>query len=99
MFTRIVALKLKAESLHLRHDLAAKAKVVLGALPMVTSVRTGSPAQQSDATGWDLFFVVDLDDAASYPAYAAHPDHLRFLVEVIKPHVEFKKTWNFDQVP
>lgn len=96
MLTRIVALKLKPASRSLRHDLAKTAQTVLGGLPMVAGVRTGSPAQLDDAKGWDLFFVIDLHEAEDYPAYAEHPDHLAFLRDTLKPHVEFKKTWNFE---
>lgn len=92
MIERMVFLKLKERSK--RQEVAQALRQVLPGLPGVRSVRVGFPAD-ADAEVWDLAFQVRFDDLEAVAAYVVHPDHVRFVAEVLTPNVEVRKAWNF----
>lgn len=92
MLERVVMLKLKDPSQ--RDALAAELRRALPGLPGVRGLRIGTPAD-ADAAVWDLMFMVRFDDLAAVSAYIPHPDHVRFVQEVLLPAVEVRKAWNF----
>ena len=63
-------------------------------MPVVVQARVGVPADAA-AEVWDLVFVVRFAKYEDVPVYVDDPTHVAFVREVLNPHAEVKKAWNF----
>lgn len=95
MITRVVLIKLTADSLAERDAFAARSLVVLSALPMVSRVEVGLPADPASAGSWDLLFQVSFADDAALAAYQEDPTHRAFVNGELIGRAAVRKAWNF----
>jgi hypothetical protein len=79
-------------------DAIVRSSKSLWSIPGVVSVRAG-PAIPSDRevvdSTYDVGLVVLFSDEAAMRAYGSHPVHQRMVEEVIKPHVERYRVYDF----
>ena len=68
----------------------------LAAVPGVTSVKVGQPADDGALAAWDLLLMVHFDRIEDVEPYRVHPLHLAYLDEVLNPVAVVKKAWNFE---
>lgn len=66
----------------------AEAREVLGPIPGVRDLRVGRNLRSG--SGHPFALVMDFDDEAALEAYQVHPEHQRFLVEIIGPLIADK---------
>ena len=81
-----------------RADTAQRTQVALAGLPGVLAVTVGTPADDHAEAAWDLAVTVCFASLEDIEAYRAHPDHRRFVDEVLGPRIDVKKIWNFTVV-
>lgn len=93
MVHRFVFVKLKDRSK--RDHVAQEALSALSAVPVVTGVHVGTPADDG-AEVWDLVFAVNFARYEDVAIYAVDPTHVAFVNDVLTPHAEVKKAWNFE---
>lgn len=55
-----------------------------GRIPVIRAYSFGPDRELNPGT-YDVAVVADFDDEAGYRAYAAHPAHLRFIADVLRP--------------
>jgi hypothetical protein len=70
----------------------------LRSIPGVVSVRAGSaiPSDREVAdSSYDVGLLVTFEDEAAMRAYGSHPVHQKMVEEVIKPHVERYRVYDF----
>ncbi|MBX2803390.1 MAG: Dabb family protein [Myxococcales bacterium] len=92
MVHRYVFVKLKDEGK--RQEVADAALAALSAVPVVTGVHVGTPADEA-ASVWDLVFEVRFSRYEDVAVYAVDPIHVAFVQDVLTPNAEVKKAWNF----
>ena len=78
-----------------RKTIAEHSGRVLRALPGVTRVDVGLPADNSTEEAWDLTFQVHFQRFEDVEPYRIHPDHVDFLDNYLSPKAIVKKVWNF----
>jgi hypothetical protein len=71
----------------------AQAREVLGPIPGVRSLRVGRNLRPG--SGHPLALVMEFADEAALQAYQAHPEHQRFLAEIIGPIIEDKQVLDY----
>jgi hypothetical protein len=79
-----------------RRALAAQALERLRPLPGVLAITVGLPADPDSAKAWDLCVNVRFATLADADAYRAHPEHRRFVDEVVVPRTAARKGWTFE---
>ena len=53
-------------------------------VPTIRALSCGTDAGVAEGN-FDFVAVVDFDDRAGYQTYASHPDHVRVIVELLRP--------------
>ena len=96
MIERIVLFKLKDEYCNdgARAEIAERTRKDITALPMVSGVGVGVPADELSEKSWDISLVVRFDTLEDVEAYTVDPDH-RAYVAFMDERIECKKAWNF----
>ena len=79
-----------------RARLGAISREQLAAVPGVTGVKVGQPADEGAEAAWDLLLMVHFANIADVAPYAVHPLHVAYLNEVLNPVAVVKKAWNFE---
>lgn len=72
----------------------------LAALPALVPQITGYSFGRDLALGagnFDLAVVADFDDADDYRLYAAHPEHMRFVTDVLRPILQSRVAVQFER--
>lgn len=72
-------------------------RVRLLRIPCVLAVRCGKNVDL--ASPWAFFLAVTLDSAEKLPVYAAHPIHVRYVEDVIRPHTTARLALDFQTDP
>ena len=75
-------------------DFLAEARNLLGAIPGVRNLRVGSTLR--DDSSHPLALVMDFENSEALEAYQVHPEHQRFLADVIGPIVADKRVLDFE---
>lgn len=98
MIERIVLIKLNDEHAHDagRAAVAARSREILSALPDVTAVAVGVPADEPSLKSWDLSLTLRFESLEAVEAYRVHPSHRAYVDEYLKPRLLLIKAWNFD---
>lgn len=78
-----------------RADTARRCTAALSNLPGVRGMTVGLPADDHAEAAWDLTIIMQFDSLEAIEAYRAHPDHRKFVDEVLGPRIDVKKIWNF----
>lgn len=79
-----------------RARLGELSRARLAAVPGVTAVKIGQPADEGAEAAWDLLLMVHFAHIADVPPYQVHPLHVAYLDEVLNPVAVVKKAWNFE---
>ncbi len=88
--------RLRAESRGQRDHIAAACRDTLPSLPGVRACVVGTPADGDSEAAWDLAVTLRFATLPDLEAYRADPAHRSFVEQILTPHVEVKKIWNFD---
>jgi hypothetical protein len=98
MIERIVLLKLKDEFANpaYRAEMATYSTKLLRSLPGVTDANVGVPADDASAASWDLRLAIRFARYEDVEPYRVHPRHVAFVQEYLRPHITFRKAWNFE---
>ncbi len=95
MISHIVLLRLEdGLSRQQTEDFLTVARNLLGAIPGVRNLRVGSTLR--DDGSHPLALVMDFENSEALEAYQVHPEHQRFLREVIGPIVADKQVLDFE---
>lgn len=70
-----------------------QAREILGAVPGVRNLRVGKATKADHRLPYCM--VMDFDGASDLESYQVHPEHQRFLKEVIGPIVEEKQVYDY----
>jgi hypothetical protein len=97
MVERVALIKLDAAHANAaeRAAIVKRAIEVLSPLPGVLSLSAGVPADAPSEASWDVVITVRCASLEDLEAYRAHPDHRRFVEEVVVPRSEVRKAWSF----
>jgi hypothetical protein len=95
---RYVFLKFKPEygNPEARSEAAAHSRQALAAVPGVSAVRVGVPADDAATASWDLSIVVTFERIEDVEPYRVHPLHRAYVDEYLTPRIVVIKAWNFD---
>ncbi|HEY2930387.1 MAG TPA: Dabb family protein [Acidobacteriota bacterium] len=87
MLTHIVLYKLKSSTTaSQRENLLRQARTRLPAVPGVRNLTAGVSIYKDDP--YQCALVMYFEDEAALDRYRVHPDHLRFVEEIVKPLAE-----------
>jgi len=78
-----------------RADTARQSLDALAKIPGVLAITVGLPADEHAEAAWDLTITMRFASLDDIETYRAHPDHRRFVDEVLGPRIAVKKIWNF----
>jgi hypothetical protein len=88
MISHLVLIRLRDGLGHAREEqFLAQARGVLGPIPGVENLRVGRSLRPG---AHPFALVMEFADEAALQAYQVHPEHQRFLAEIIGPVVEDK---------
>jgi hypothetical protein len=94
MISHLVLIRLRPDLGGEREDrFLAQARSVLGPIPGVRNLRVGRNLRSGSPHPFAL--VMDFADEASLQAYQVHPEHQRFLADIIGPIVEDKQVLDY----
>ena len=94
MISHLVLIRLRGGLGHEREErFLAQAREVLGPIPGVRDLKVGRNLRP-DATH-PFALVMDFADEAALKAYQVHPEHQRFLADIIGPIVEDKQVLDY----
>ncbi len=93
---RLVLIKLTPESATdaRRAEIAAAARAIFPSLPGVVGFETHVAVAEA-LSAWDLSLTVHFSDLSRVPEYRDHPEHVRFVDSILRPHLDCLKAWNF----
>ena len=94
MISHVVLIRLRGGLGREREDrFLAQAREVLGPIPGVRNLKVGRNLRRDGSHPFAL--VMDFDDEAALKAYQVHPEHQRFLADIIGPIVEDKQVVDY----
>jgi len=94
MICHVVLIRLRGDLDRDREErFLEQARETLGPIPGVVNLRVGRGIRAGDAHPFAL--VMDFADEAALEAYQVHPEHRRFLSDVIGPIVEDKQVLDY----
>ena len=94
MISHVVLIRLRGGLGHEREErFLAQAREVLGPIPGVRNLKVGRNLRPDGAHPFAL--VMDFDHEAALKAYQVHPEHQRFLADIIGPIVEDKQVVDY----
>lgn len=79
-----------------RAEICAEAERAIRAVPGVLALRVGTPADHHARSAWDLSLAVSFASLEDVERYRDHPEHRRFVDEVVKPRLAVIKAWNME---
>lgn len=94
MICHLVLIRLRADLGREREErFLEQARQTLGPIPGVRNLRVGRSIRDGDAHPFSL--VMDFADEEALRAYQVHPEHQRFLTDIIGPIVEDKQVLDY----
>jgi len=98
MIQHIVLFKLKPGLDEEKIDwILRETRIRLLKIPVVRALRCG--CRTDPDSEWAFFILVELDSQEKLPAYRNDPAHLRYVSEVIEPHVAERLALDFQTDP
>jgi hypothetical protein len=76
-------------------ELLEQAGKLLGPIPWVHNLRLGRGLGKKAEVGYPYALVMEFDDEKALQDYQAHPDHQRFVREVVDPIQDDKKVFDY----
>ncbi len=93
MICHVVLIRLKKEETEKTQWVLDRAREILSTIPGVKNLKVGEGIK-ADYTH-PIGFVMDFDDEAVLQAYQVHPDHRRFVDEILGPVVDDKQVYDY----
>jgi hypothetical protein len=75
--------------------LLERARELLGPIPGVHNLRLGKGLGKKAEVAYPYALVVEFDDEDALQGYQVHPDHQRFVREVVDPIQDDKKVFDY----
>jgi len=95
MISHVVLIRLRGDLGRDREDrFLAQAREVLGPIPGVLNLRVGRNLR-AESTQYPFALVMEFADATALQGYQVHPEHQRFLADIIGPIVEDKQVVDY----
>ncbi|HIA00921.1 MAG TPA: Dabb family protein [Myxococcales bacterium] len=97
MIERVVLIKLKDEFATDEGRIKFREQTLsaLKDLDPIQTLKVGIPADPASEESWDIVILLRFDSIADVDIYVPHPDHRRYVDEILMPQTECKKAWNF----
>ncbi|HEY7700165.1 MAG TPA: Dabb family protein [Vicinamibacteria bacterium] len=76
-------------------ELLEKAKTLLAPIPGVRNLRLGRGLGKKAEVDYPYSLVMEFDDENALQGYQVHPDHQRFVREVVDPIQDDKKVFDY----
>jgi hypothetical protein len=76
-------------------ELLARARELLAPIPGVHDLRLGRGLGKKAEIDYPWALVMEFEDESSLQAYQVHPDHQRFVREVVEPVQDDKKVFDY----
>ena len=96
MIYHIVLIRLKPEvNDRARDAFMKKAEQILGPIPGVRNLRVGSGLGLKAEREHPVALFMEFDDEATLAGYQVHPEHERFVSDVVGPIQEDKKVYDY----
>lgn len=96
MICHVVLIRLKDDVTEERsQELLTQAKAVLGPIPGVRNLRVGKGMGIKADVRYPFALVMDFDDEAALDAYQVHPEHQRFVHEILGPIGDDKQVYDY----
>ena len=96
MICHIVLIRLKPEITPERtRAFIEEASAVLGPIPGVKNLRVGSGLGVKADVSHPVALVMDFDDDDALEAYQVHPEHRRFVEEIVGPIQDDKQVYDY----
>lgn len=94
MIEHVVLFKLRPEVDSKKVEwMLRETRIRLNKIPVVRGLRCGY--QINDTIEWPFFLLVEIESLEKLDAYMADPVHLRYVAEVIKPHISERLALDF----
>lgn len=96
MICHVVLIRLKPEiSPAETHAFIARAKETLAPIPGVRNLRVGEGLGVKAERSYPVALVMEFDDDAALEAYQVHPEHQRFVHEIVGPIQDDKQVYDY----
>ena len=96
MICHVVLIRLKPEvSEGGAREFLAQAKAVLGPIPFVRNLRVGRGLGVKSEVDHPFALVMEFEDEAALEGYQVHPEHRRFVEEIVGPIQDDKKVFDY----
>ena len=96
MICHFVLIRLKAETSSRDRDaFMESAARVLGSIPGVSNLRIGLGLGLKDESSHPVALFMDFEDDAALAAYQIHPEHQRFVNDIVGPIQDDKKVFDY----
>ncbi len=76
-------------------SLLARAREVLAPIPGVRNLRVGTGLGVKAEKDYPVALVMELEDEAALEAYQVHPEHQRFVRDIVGPIQDDKKVYDY----
>ena len=76
-------------------ELLEQAKKLLGPIPFVRNLRLGRGLGKKAEVDYPCALVMEFEDENALQSYQVHPDHQRFVREVVDPVQDDKKVFDY----
>lgn len=94
MIQHVVLFKLRPEVDAEKVDwMLRETRIRLNKIPVVRGLRCGY--RINDSMEWPFFLLVELESAGKLDAYMNDPAHVRYVAEVIRPHISERLALDF----
>lgn len=96
MICHVVLIRLRAGiSKERTHQFLSEAENTLGPIPGVKDLRIGQGLGIKDERDFPLCLVMNFSDEDALEGYQVHPEHLRFVKEILGPIGDDKKVFDY----
>ena len=96
MLHHFVLLRLKADITPQQTDaFIDKAREVLGPIPGVQNLRVGFGIGMKSERSHPIALIMDFEDETALEAYQVHPEHQRFVKEIVGPILDDKQVYDY----
>jgi hypothetical protein len=96
MICHVVLIRLKAElEASAGEELLEQAKKLLAPIGVVRNLRLGRGLGKKAEIDYPFSLVMEFEDEKALEAYQVHPDHRRFVTEVVDPIQADKKVFDY----
>ena len=96
MICHVVLIRLKSDATPADTErFMERAKEVLGPIPGVRNLRVGKGLGVKAEVSYPVALVMEFDDDAALEGYQVHPEHQRFVREIVGPIQDDKQVYDY----